>query len=163
MKKFKKKSNVENGCSPNMKTNADFILFAVKQAKDAETFGFTRNICCRNLKTALHQYWQHGILGLHSLSQKARIPRSKGALNKPSRSASLSTLSRNMVIVNRLMDMKPLTKPAVSKLLKSWYHVRLVTRKEHQRLTKLKLRYTMPSGLEWRGHLCPLRRCGHQS
>ena len=50
---------------------------------------------------------------------------------------------------NRLMDMKPLTKPAVSKLLKNWYHVRLVTGEEHKRLTKLKLRYTMPSG--WNG------------
>ncbi len=54
-----------------------------------------------------------------------------------------------MVIVNRLMEMKPLTKPAVGKLLKSWYHVRLVTREEHKRLTKLKLRYTMPS--DWDG------------
>jgi len=132
-----------------MKTNADFILFAVRQAKEAESFGFTRNICCRNLKIALHQYWQHGILGLHSLSQKARIPRSKAAMKKPLGECVVEHVIPQQVIVNRLMDMKPLTKPAVSKLLKSWYHVRLVTRTEHQRLTKLKLRYTMPP--DWNG------------
>ena len=132
-----------------MKTNADFILFAVRQAKEAEAFGFTRNICCRNLKTALHQYWQHGTLGLHSLSQKARIPRSKAAMKKPLGKCVVEHVIPQMVIVNRLMDMKPLTKPAVSKILKSWYHVRLVTREEHNRLTKFKLRYTMPPG--WNG------------
>ena len=54
-----------------------------------------------------------------------------------------------MVIVNRLMEMKPLTQAAVFKLLKSWYHVRLVTHVEHKRLTKLKLRYDMPP--DWDG------------
>ena len=134
-----------------MKTNADFILFAVKQAKEAEAFGFTRNICCRNLKTALHQYWQHGTLGLHSLSQKARIQRSKAALKKPLSKCVVEHVIPQMVIVNRLMDMKPLTKPAVSKLLKNWYHVRLVTREEHKRLTKLKLRFTMPPKWDGKG------------
>ena len=39
-----------------MKDNIDYIVFSVKQAIEAESFGFTRNECCRNLKTALHQY-----------------------------------------------------------------------------------------------------------
>lgn len=48
------------------KTNIDFIAFAVKQANEAQKFGFTRNECCRNLKAALHQYWQNKTLGMHS-------------------------------------------------------------------------------------------------
>src|SRR6266481_5827716 len=66
-----------------LRTNAEFIVFAVKQAKKAEAFGFTRNECCRNLKTALHQYWQNKTLRLHGQSQKARIPRSEAAMGRP--------------------------------------------------------------------------------
>src|SRR6266566_3709663 len=62
---------------------AEFIIFAIKQANDAQAFGFTRNECCRNLKTAIHQYWQNKILGHHGQAHKARIPRSKAALNYP--------------------------------------------------------------------------------
>jgi len=36
-----------------MKTNVEFIVFAIKQAKEAEAFGFTRNVCCRNNRLAL--------------------------------------------------------------------------------------------------------------
>lgn len=42
-----------------MSDNLYFIVFAVKQAKETEEYGFTRNECCRNFKTALHQYWQN--------------------------------------------------------------------------------------------------------
>jgi hypothetical protein len=62
-----------------MSKNIDFIIFAIKQAKDAEKFGFTRNECCRNIKTALHQYWQNKTMGLHGQSQK-RIFHVQGAL-----------------------------------------------------------------------------------
>jgi hypothetical protein len=54
-----------------------------------------------------------------------------------------------MVIVNRLMEMKPLTTPVVIKLLKKLYHVRLVTHAEHKHLTELGLRYEMPP--DWDG------------
>jgi hypothetical protein len=131
------------------KKNADFILFAVKQAKEAEAFGFTRNLCCRNLKTALHHYWQHKNFGLSSISKKNQIPRSKAAQKRHKSECVVEHVVPMMVIVNRLMEMRPLTKPAVIKLLKSFYHVRLVTHEEHKRLTKLKLRYTMPS--DWDG------------
>ncbi|HEY3853709.1 MAG TPA: hypothetical protein VGO67_04870 [Verrucomicrobiae bacterium] len=122
------------------KKPADFIFFAVQQAKKAETFGFKRNICCRNLKEALHEYWQHKTLGLHGLSQKGKIPRSKAATKTPLKECVIEHVVPKMFIVNRLMDMKPLTKSAIIKLLESWYRVMLVTREEHQRLTKLKLR-----------------------
>jgi hypothetical protein len=49
-----------------------------------------------------------------------------------------------MVIVNLLMEMKPLTKRAIIQILERLYHVRLVTHAEHQRLAKLKLRSEMP-------------------
>jgi hypothetical protein len=70
-------------------------------------------------------------------------------MKKPLGECVVEHVIPQQVIVNRLMDMNPPTKSAVSKLLKRWYHVRLVTREEHERLTKLKLRYTMPS--EWDG------------
>jgi hypothetical protein len=125
------------------KNNADFILFAVKQAKQAVDFGFKPNICNRNLKEALHEYWQHRTLGLHSLIKKAKISPSKAAKTRPLNECVIEHIVPKQVIVNRLMEMKPLTKQAVIKLLKRWYHVRLVTREEHKRLTKLKLRYKM--------------------
>ncbi len=132
-----------------MKDNLDFILFAVEQAKEAQAFGFPRNLCCRNLKTALIHYWQHKTLGM---GQKARISRSKAARNKPLNECIEEHVVPLMVIVNRLMDMKSLTKPAVNRLLKKWYHVRLVTNAEHKTLTKLKLRYTMtPLTPRWKG------------
>jgi hypothetical protein len=145
--------NPERACEPLL-GNADgkwigFILFAIKQAKEAETFGFKRNIYCRNLKTALHEYWQHKTVGLHSLSQKAKIPRSKAARNRPLSECVVEHVVPQMVIVNHLMEMKQLTKLAVIKILKSWYHVRLVTREEHKRLTELKLRYKMTP--DWDG------------
>ena len=40
------------------KNNIDFIVFALKQMKEAQKFGFTANECNRNLKLALNHYWQ---------------------------------------------------------------------------------------------------------
>lgn len=78
-----------SSCSPppghimNEKQPIDFIVFAVRQAQEAQFFGFTRNEACRNLKIAIHQYWQNKTLGLHGQSQKTKIPRSKAAVGKP--------------------------------------------------------------------------------
>lgn len=58
-----------------MPTPAEFIVFAVKQALETEQFRFTRNEACRNLKTAIHQYWQNKTLGLHSQSQNRKMYR----------------------------------------------------------------------------------------
>jgi hypothetical protein len=127
-----------------MKTNADFILFAVKQAKEAEAFGFTRNHCCRNLKTALLQYWQNKTLGLHNTAQKKKIPRSKAAMKKPLRECRVEHAVPFTVIINYLMDTKNLTAKAVSKVLKNWYSVMLVTYDEDRRLLKSGLRFKMP-------------------
>ena len=88
-----------------MKDNIDYILFSVKQAIEAESFGFTRNECCRNLKTALHQYWQNKTLGLHGQSQKKNIPRSKAAIGKDTRECEVEHVIPQMYIVNMLMDM----------------------------------------------------------
>jgi hypothetical protein len=132
-----------------MKTNAEFILFAVQQAKDAEAFGFTRIECCRNLKTAMHQYWQNKTLGYHGQSQKAWIPRSKAALNRPLNECVVEHVVPQMAIVNRLMELEPLTTAAISELLSSWFTVMLVTHEEHTRLNASGLRSTMPR--DWDG------------
>lgn len=132
-----------------MPSNVEFILFAIKQAKEAEAFGFTRNVCCRNLKTALHQYWQNKTLKLHGQSQKAKIPRSKAALNKPLNECVVEHVVPQMAIVNRLMNMEPLTEATVEELLKKWFTVMLVTHEEHSRLNASGLRSTMP--LDWDG------------
>lgn len=132
-----------------MKTNAEFIAFAVQQAKAAQAFGFTRNECCRNLKTALHQYWQNKTLGLHSQAHKKKI--------KPSVAAAPLSLSEcvvehavpQMVLVNLLMALEPLTPEAVTDLLTRCFQVTLVTKAEHAKLNSCGLRSTMPKG--WDG------------
>ena len=128
---------------------AKFIIFAVKQANEAQAFGFTRNECCRNLKIAIHQYWQSKILGHHSQSHKARIPRSKAALNRPDSECMVEHVMPQMEIVNRLMSMRPLTKGGVIELLTNCLRVMVVTRDEHARLNSSELRSKMPS--DWAG------------
>ena len=130
---------------------ATFIIFAIKQAKEAQAFGFTRNECCRNLKTAIHQYWQNKILGHHGQAHKARIPRSKAALNRPDSECTVEHVMPQMEIVNRLMDMRPLTKASVIELLTNYLRVMGVTREEHARLNSPStgLRSTMPP--DWDG------------
>jgi len=54
-----------------------------------------------------------------------------------------------MAIVNRLMDMEPLTATAITELLTSRFMVMLVTREEHARLNASGLRSTMPR--DWDG------------
>lgn len=60
----------------------DFIVFAVRQAQEAQAYGFNRNEACRNLKIAIHQYWQNKTLKLHGQSKKTKIPRSNAAVGK---------------------------------------------------------------------------------
>ncbi len=123
-----------------MKTDIEFILFAVKQAKEAEAFGFSHNHCSRNLKTALDHHWRRKILRLR---QKARIPRSKAALNLPLSDCVVEHVVPKMAIVNRLMDMKHLTTRAITELLTSHFMVMLVTHEEHTRLNASGLRSQM--------------------
>lgn len=110
---------------------AKFIIFAIKQANDAQAFGFTRNECCRNLKIAIHQYRQNKILGHHAQAHKARIRRSKADLNRPDSECMVEHVMPQMEIVNHLMDMRPLTKAGVIELLTNCLRVMVVTRDEH--------------------------------
>ena len=132
-----------------MKDNLDYILFSVKQAIEAESFGFTRNECCRNLKTALHQYWQNKTLGLHGQSQKKNIPRSKAAIGKDTRECEVEHVIPQMYIVNMLMDMSTINKDKIRNILEKYFHVLLVTKEEHRRLNASGLRSKMPD--DWDG------------
>lgn len=126
-----------------------FIAFAVRQAKEAQAFGFTRNECCRNLKIAIHQYWQNKVLGHHGQAHKKRIPRSKAALHKSDNECIVEHVVPQMEIVNRLMDMEPLTEERVIDLLTRCMRVMVVTREEHDILNASGLRSTMPK--DWDG------------
>ncbi len=132
-----------------MKSNIDFIVFAIKQAREAEAYGFSRNICCRNLKTAISFYWQNKTLGLSGVSQKKNMPRSKKALKKDLSECDIEHVVPMMVIVNMLMDMKSITKTKVENRLKKYLHVLLVTKEEHRKLNSSGLRYKMPD--DWDG------------
>ena len=132
-----------------MKDNLDYIVFSVKQAIEAESFGFTRNECCRNLKTALHQYWQNKTLGLHVNSQKKNIPRSTAALGKDTSECEVEHVVPQMYIVNILMDMTPISKNRINDILDKYFHVLLVTKEEHHRLNASGFRSKMPE--DWDG------------
>jgi len=132
-----------------MPDNLDFIVYAIKQAIEAEEFGFTRNECCRNLKTALHQHWQNKTLGLHGQSQKKNIPRTLSAIGKELNECEVEHVIPQMYIVNMLMDMNPVDKNKVKILLEKYFHVILVTKDEHRRLNASGLRSKMPE--DWDG------------
>ena len=132
-----------------MKTNLQFITFAVEQAKAAQAFGFTRNEACRNLKTALHQYWQNKTLGQHGQAHKHRLPRSLAAMGLPLKECTVEHVVPLMVIVNLLMALNPLTEDAVEAILKKHFKVWLVTKAEHAKLNASGLCSTMPPG--WDG------------
>ncbi len=132
-----------------MKDNIDFIVFAIIQAKEAEKYGFTRNECCRNLKTALHQYWQNKTLGQHGQSQKANLPRSKAAIGRQLSDLIVEHVVPQMEIVKMLMDMEPLEKKNVEMILTKYFRVILVTKDEHSKLNASGLRSKMPN--DWDG------------
>ena len=124
--------------------NLDYILFAVEQAKEAKSFGFTKNECSRNLKTALHQYWQNKEMGQHSTSQRKNLPRSAEASKRELKGLRLEHVVPQMWFVNQLMDMDPIDKEKIGKLLKKYFRVLLVTKEEDAKLTEAGLRYKMP-------------------
>ena len=128
---------------------AKFIIFAIKQAKEAEAFGFTRNSCCRNLKIAISHYWQHKVVGHHGQAHKAKIPRSRAASKLLLSECTVEHVMPQSEIVNRLMAMRPLTKTRVIAFLTLSHRVILVTHEEHARLNSSGLRSTMPS--DWDG------------
>jgi hypothetical protein len=132
-----------------VKSSVAYIKFAVEQQRAAEKFGFTRNECCRNLKTALHQYWQNKTMGLHGQSQKKRIPRSVAATGLPLAECVVEHAVPQMEIVNRLMGLNPLTEEAIESLLRRLFVVTLVTKAEHALLNASGVRSTMPEG--WDG------------
>jgi len=127
-----------------MKNNVDYILFALKQACDAEAYGFTRNHSCRNLKTAIQYYWQNKTLGLSGISQKKNIPRSKCAVGKRVSECDVEHVVPQMEIVNMLMDMEPKIAKDVENVLKKYLRVLLVTKEEHAKLNSSGLRSKMP-------------------
>jgi hypothetical protein len=133
----------------SMKSPADFLVFTVRQAREAEAFGFTRNACCRNLKTALHHHWQHKTMGLHGQAMKPKIPRSRAAQGRPLSECIVEHAVPQMAIVNWLMELDPLTNESVEALLKRYFTVMLVTEEEHARLNASGLRSTMPP--DWDG------------
>ena len=126
--------------------NLDYILFAVEQAKEAKNFGFTKNECSRNLKTALHQYWQNKEMGQHSQSQRKNLPRSVEADKRELKGLRLEHVVPQMWFVNKLMDMDAPDKEKIGKLLKKYFRVLLVTKEEDAKLTKAGLRSDMPEG-----------------
>ena len=132
-----------------MRTNVSYIVFAVQQAKEAEAFGFTRNVCCRNLKIALHHYWQNKTLGLHGQAQKKNMPRSKAALGRPLSECHVEHVVPLMYIVNKLMDMNPPTERKVTTILSKFFRVLFVTTEEHRKLNASGLRSVMPEN--WDG------------
>ena len=132
-----------------MSKNIDFIIFAIQQAKKAEKFGFTRNECCRNLKTALHQYWQNKTMGLHGQSQKKNIPRSRDTSTLPLSECIVEHVVPQMVIVNMLMDLDSLKNQRIEKILRKYFRVFLVSKNEDALLRKNRLGSTMPD--DWDG------------
>lgn len=131
------------------RTNLDFIVFAIEQARQAEAFGFTRNECCRNLKTALHQYWQNKELGHHGQAHKHKIPRSKAAAGAELSDCEVEHAVPLMHIVNLLIDLESANPESVEAILRPLYLVRLVTAEEHQHLNATGLRSRMPD--DWDG------------
>ena len=65
-------------------------------------------------------------------------------MKKPLRECRVEHAVPFTVIINYLMDKNNLTAKAVSKVLKNWYSVMLVTYDEDRRLLKSGLRFKMP-------------------
>jgi hypothetical protein len=98
---------------------------------------------------AISHYWQHKVDGHHGQTHKAKIPRSKAALNLPLSECTVEHVMPQTEIVNRLMTMRPLTKARVIEFLTNSHRVILVTHEEHASLNASELRSKMPS--DWDG------------
>ena len=109
-----------------------------------ESVTFTRNECSRNLKTALHQYWQNKEMGQHSQSQRKNLPRSVEASKRELKGLRLEHVVPQMWFVNKLMDMDTIDKEEIRELLEEYFNVLLVTKEEDAKLTEAGLRSKMP-------------------
>jgi len=125
------------------KTNLSYILFALNQCKEARDYGFTLNECRRNLDTALHQYWQANEMGLHGTARRHLIQKSFAARISDSKCEVEHAVPRS-VIINLLLDIANPTEGKIRHCLEKYYRVCLVTKGEHENLSKLKLRSKMP-------------------
>ncbi len=148
----KVEQSIEKQISPSNNSenreNLVFILFALEQFIAAEDFGFTENECRRNLYTALHQYWQNKEMGLHSTSQRKKIPRTSAAKVSKGKTQVEHVVPLN-VIVKSLRDIKRPDKQSVRNKLSDLYRVCIVTIEEHKRLSDAGLRSKMPD--DWDG------------
>ena len=127
-----------------VRTPLQYIRFAVEQAHEAEEFGVPRNEACRNLKTALHQHWQHKILGMHGDVKKEALPRSLAAVGRPRNDLVVEHVVPMQVIVNLLLDSPRRSERSILALLQRLYIVRAVTKAEDERLRGTRLRSQMP-------------------
>ena len=127
------------------KNNIDFIVFALKQMKEAQKFGFTTNGSNRNLKLALNHYWQAKELGIHVFI-KHKLRRTKAAYKTSLKNTIVEHTVPTQVIVNMLLKLKKIENKKVKRILKKYWQVMLVTKKEHLKLNskKLDLTYKMP-------------------
>ena len=132
-----------------MKNNIDFIIFALKQLKAAENFGFSRNEANRNLKLALNHYWQAKELGIH-IFRKHKLKKTKAASRTKIENTEVEHAVPAQVIVDMLMNLKKFETNNVKKILKKYWRVILVTKSEHRKLNdkKLKIRSSMPK--DWK-------------
>ncbi len=142
-----------------MKKNIDFIIFALKQLKAAENFGFTRNEANRNLKLALNHYWQAKELGIH-IFRKHKLKKTKAASKTSIENTEVEHAVPAQVIVDMLMSLKKFETNNVEKILKKYWRVILVTKNEHKKLNnkKLKIRSSMPKDWKKKYSMDPMAR-----
>ncbi len=142
-----------------MKKNIDFIIFALKQLKAAENFGFTRNEANRNLKLALNHYWQAKELGIH-IFRKHKLKKTKAASKTSIENTEVEHAVPAQVIVDMLMSLKKFETNNVEKILKKYWRVILVTKNEHKKLNnkKLKIRSSMPKDWKKKYNMDPMAR-----
>ena len=142
-----------------MKKNIDFIIFALKQLKAAENFGFTRNEANRNLKLALNHYWQAKELGIH-IFRKHKLKKTKAASKTKIENTEVEHAVPAQVIVDMLMSLKKFETNNVEKILKKYWRVILVTKNEHRKLNnkKLKIRSSMPKDWKKKYNMDPMAR-----
>ncbi len=142
-----------------MKKNIDFIIFALKQLKAAENFGFTRNEANRNLKLALNHYWQAKELGIH-IFRKHKLKKTKAASKTSIENTEVEHAVPAQVIVDMLMSLKKFETNNVEKILKKYWRVILVTKNEHKKLNnkKLKIRSSMPKDWKKKYKMDPMAR-----
>ena len=142
-----------------MKKNIDFIIFALKQLKAAENFGFTRNEANRNLKLALNHYWQAKELNIH-IFRKHKLNKTKAASKTKIENTEVEHAVPAQVIVDMLMSLKKFETNNVEKILKKYWRVILVTKNEHKKLNnkKLKIRSSMPKDWKKKYNMDPMAR-----